>query len=365
MPATANILITGTGSLARAILSSLAEDAGRGRIQITILSRSHLKAAELATVINLKASHRDVAVSCTPCCSDWSATNLQQALVSVHPDVIIHTASLQSPWELEARKTRWALAVAEYGYGLTTALHAQLTARLATVVNHRLPGTWFINCCYPDVVGPLLSPVLPSLSCGAGNVSIVCAALTASKHISPGFRVAAHHAHVTQLLREPSMRSCWPVGWTREGNCIDTQAALQNVTLPSGSVLNLLTGTTIATLIREVLSENKSHNHVPAPNGLPGGYPVVIWRNGLFVDLNPECALDARSVNQDAQAYDGIAESRPGAIAYSPALESFLHFHKLKQSIGVTLQSLEEDAAELLLLRQKLNEPMTVAENCA
>jgi hypothetical protein len=59
--------------------------------------------------------------------------------------------------------------------------------------------------------------------------------------------------------------------------------------------------------------------HVPAPNGLVGGYPVKINRRGAEVDLPAAWDLEhALGINATALAYDGIAAlDKDGSITYT------------------------------------------------
>jgi hypothetical protein len=59
--------------------------------------------------------------------------------------------------------------------------------------------------------------------------------------------------------------------------------------------------------------------HVPAPNGLVGGYPVKINRRGAEIDLPAAWDLDqALGINATALAYDGIAAlDKDGTVTYT------------------------------------------------
>ncbi len=56
-----------------------------------------------------------------------------------------------------------------------------------------------------------------------------------------------------------------------------------------------------------LLSDEPVSLHSPGPGGLPGGYPVILSREGAKVDLPEDITLDqAIAMNQEAQTYDGI-----------------------------------------------------------
>jgi hypothetical protein len=69
------------------------------------------------------------------------------------------------------------------------------------------------------------------------------------------------------------------------------------------------------------LGDDRLHDlHVPAPNGLLGGYPVKINRRGAEVDLPAAWELDqVLGINATALAYDGIAAlDKDGTVTYTP-----------------------------------------------
>jgi hypothetical protein len=68
-----------------------------------------------------------------------------------------------------------------------------------------------------------------------------------------------------------------------------------------------------------LLREEPTATHAPAPNGLPGGYPVRISRRGVELDLPPDLGRDeAIAVNERAAAFDGIERVEPdGTIVFT------------------------------------------------
>ena len=76
---------------------------------------------------------------------------------------------------------------------------------------------------------------------------------------------------------------------------------------PGGTSFSAVSASSAIQNVKALLSDEPLHNHSPGPNGLPGGYPLVISREGVEVDLPPALSLDeAIAMNLEAQTYDGI-----------------------------------------------------------
>ena len=89
----------------------------------------------------------------------------------------------------------------------------------------------------------------------------------------------------------------------------DTLALMKRAILlyPAGTSFSAVSASSAIQNAKALMSDEPLHNHSPGPNGLPGGYPLVISRRGVEVDLPPGLSLDeAIAMNLEAQTYDGI-----------------------------------------------------------
>jgi hypothetical protein len=77
--------------------------------------------------------------------------------------------------------------------------------------------------------------------------------------------------------------------------------------LPAGPDTHFLTAGSTVRLVRALFSEDETYLHVPAPGGLPGGYPVFASRDGirlaLVEGLSPEGAVE---INERSHRFDGV-----------------------------------------------------------
>ena len=71
----------------------------------------------------------------------------------------------------------------------------------------------------------------------------------------------------------------------------------------------------------------ESHRlHAPAPNGLPGGYPVRIVEGAISVDLPSEWSIDtAVEAMEHCHTLDGVQEiALDGAVAFTDCAQGIL-----------------------------------------
>jgi hypothetical protein len=89
--------------------------------------------------------------------------------------------------------------------------------------------------------------------------------------------------------------------------------------LPQGPDTHELSAAATAPSVRALLREEPTAAHAPAPNGLPGGYPVRLSRRGVELDLPPRLQPDdAVEINRRAAAFDGIDRIEPdGTVVFT------------------------------------------------
>ena len=89
--------------------------------------------------------------------------------------------------------------------------------------------------------------------------------------------------------------------------------------LPEGRNTHELSAAATAHTVRALLRDEPTATHAPAPNGLPGGYPVRLSRRGVDLDLPSQLSTeDAVVLNERAAAFDGIDRvERDGTIVFT------------------------------------------------
>jgi hypothetical protein len=350
---TVDLLVTGTGSLAEAVLFDLAARPLPGPpLAIVLAGRNAARLDWLAQAANarafaLGAAHR---VACRTL--DWDAPDdLARLLDATRPALVFHAASLQSMWEIAAGRDAWAAAIRAGGYGMTLPLQLALARRVARAIDAHSPASRLVNACYPDAANEILARLGHAVTCGVGNVATLAAAYGATLDVkAPArLRLLAHHRQVSAAILGDS-RGHPPRVWLDAAE----QDGLPDVRLPSDAALNRITGATAARLLAALLGRiERYEGHAPGPQGLPGGYPVVIEATRLELDLPAGLTLDAaRTLNRAWGVEEGVSLDEAGGIRIGAGRDAGHDGPRLPDAYR--LDEIDEIAQRMLRLRADL-----------
>ena len=201
----------------------------------------------------------------------------------------------------------------------------------------------------PDITAPVLAGMasreaLVRPGCGAGNVGLIQAGLQALvarewPHSPASLQVSlvAHHVHWV-APREPGYANDAPflLRIDADGREItetlgDARTLLNRAITTNyepGAGFSSTTGLLGARAILALLDRSGTRHrlHLPAPGGLPGGYPVTVCEGRILLDL-PEgwSAADAESAMRGAQQRDGVAAiDADGTLHFTDAARDIL-----------------------------------------
>jgi hypothetical protein len=350
------IAITGSGSLATEVMHALAR-ASKDPISVALLGRDMDRLAELA---RSAAASAGTDLQIVPIVVDWSDDALiKRTIGELQPKVLVHTASLQSPWTLN-QNNQWSDLVKSAGFGFTLPLQAVLALKVARAIADESPGTFLINGCYPDAVNRILSANGLKVSGGIGNVAIVAALLWSGLPVTTKqgrrLRLIAHHAQLAAIVERRETRlDAWldeePIHAVAEN-------WVRNVELQPN--LNNIAGEAAVPLLFALLGRGPSWlGHSPGPMGLPGGYPVIAGAGGVELDLPGEITLEeAKAKNMTAGLADGVLIKDNGEVVLpessrhalqrfmSGSVDDFMTWHA---------SDVEAKAVHLLTLRDSLS----------
>jgi len=356
VPQHIDIAITGSGSLATEVMHALAR-ASKDPISVVLLGRDMDRLAELA---RSAAASAETDLQILPIVIDWSDdASIKQTIADLRPKVLVHTASLQSPWTLN-QNNQWSELVKTAGFGFTVPLQAVLALKIARAIADESPDTFLINGCYPDAVNRILSANRLKVSGGIGNVAILAALLWSGLPVTTKqgrrLRLIAHHAQLAAIVagRETHLEA-----WLDEEPIHDIAANwFRNARLQPN--MNNIAGEAAVPLLFALLGRGPSwQGHSPGPTGLPGGYPVIADAGGVELDLPAEITLDeAKAKNMTAGLGDGIFIKDNGQVSLPessrPALQRFLS-DSVDDFMTWHASEVEAKAAKLLALRDSLS----------
>lgn len=255
-------------------------------------------------------------------------TQLVALLSKETPDVVVNY-SIPFTWDAAKALPNYA-KISEAGLGAFALIQALAPSNIASAIFESGIKTKFVVGNLPDITIPIIyglsksqGMVLPL--CGAGNVGLIEAAIRKQvvqennvTNSQVDISLVAHHIHWV-APREPGYLNDAPFLLKVEIDGIDVTKQLGDCrTLMNkaivdqyeeGAGFSSTTGLLAGRMIRALLDESEQRYslHLPAPNGLPGGYPCAIQRGNIQLQLPPEWSRqNAMSIMLHAQQRDGI-----------------------------------------------------------
>ena len=175
------------------------------------------------------------------------------------------------------------------------------------------------NISMPDIAHVVLDKLGLAPTIGLGNVSILHLRARAAlrekldyplPEIEPLLRLIGHHHHVYGVMQaappeDPELSVRVYVG---DADKRDDALAYSGHSFATGPVYNVITAASALPVIMALLpGGNDLRFSAPAPQGLPGGYPVRIRSNEVSLDLPSGVSLlDAVAFNEKISTLDGV-----------------------------------------------------------
>lgn len=288
-----------------------------------------------------------------------------EIIAKYKPEIIFSAVSLQSWWVINTlpKEVFDQLDVARFGPWLP--MHLTLVYKLMQAVRQTGLHIKVINTAFPDACHNILDKVGLAPTIGIGNVAnpvpaIRCAIadqLGKSMRSIEIFFFAQHFVSHYIPRFGNSGGAPYHLSVFCDGrnitNEVDIAAAFKEIPTrfrrPGGRDGQILTASSAASIILAMMNDNDEILHAPAPNGLPGGYPVRVTQNGGEVVLPEGLTMEeAIRINQEGMRYDGIDKiDEAGTVTYSEKSVSIM-----REMIGwdcskMKLEDCEEHAREL------------------
>jgi hypothetical protein len=330
----ADILIFGTGNFAGRSALDLAATAAEP-VTVALAGRNRERLKWLQTAGNARAAMFGRPARLVSRVVDLSVADAAaEAIAAVAPKVVVQAASFQTGNVISNQGNAWTKLVAEGGLSATAVLQAPLSIAVARAVKAVRPQACFINCCFADVVNPLIAALDLPITCGVGNVAILANAFAGTLESDAGpLKVLAHYQNLGAWRQPVETRKGRSARvWIGEEEVADVYTRFAGVQLTREPAIEI-SGASGVPLMLAMAHGREWRGHVPGPGGLPGGYPVRLHAGQLDLDLprsltreqaiawNVAYEQDSGLVVSDGRAtYTGILRERLGA--HSPDLAS-------------------------------------------
>jgi hypothetical protein len=260
---------------------------------------------------------------------------------SVAPDVALAAPSMMPWWKLDRLRGHAAETARSMPFAGWLACHlAPMLAVRRAWADSGLDVPW-VGASYPDVVNAILHRTGPGPVCGVGNVDEIVPKIRYSVAAAAGcapaaveVRLVAQHALEYFVYREveatageaPPFLIEARVGG-RDVSDIAGEALLRPYPIPYDIDFNLLTASSAAVLLPALAGHKVIRIHVPAPDGLAGGYPVTIQNGAVELDLAANWSrAQAVASNLASLPWDGLKSIEDdGTAVFTEAAANSLH----------------------------------------
>jgi hypothetical protein len=356
------IMLIGLGGLGSIILELLAREEGLG--QIVVGSRNGAHGIARCNLARLGAMAQGYAPSLSFVPLDLN--DKEAVAETVHreaPDLILSTATMQTWWLPDLLPPEQAAVIKGAGFGVWLPVHLTLTLKLMEALRDADYHGITLTAPFPDVVNCVLGRLDLAPTCGVGNLDEIVPKvrlLAAERLGAPldAVRVllVAHHALESAVFGEPTGEIPPYFLRVEVGGQDVTEAVradellLAPYPLPSGPVTHFLTAGSAVRLIRALLSEGGALLHAPGPNGLPGGYPVIVGRSGVqAAPIEGFTLAEAIAINERSHRFDGIERiDADGIVVFCPEAADVLRVELGYDCEQLAPYESEERAKELI-----------------
>jgi hypothetical protein len=352
----ADILIFGTGSFAGRIALDLAATASEP-VTVVIAGRNTERLNWLRTAGNARAAMFNRPARVMSHQVDLSVANAAaEAIAAVEPKVVIQAASFQSGSVISNQGNAWTKLVAEGGLSATAVLQAPLSIEVARAVKTVRPRAHVINCCFPDVVNPLIAALDLPISCGVGNIAILASAFAGALGAGAGrLKVLAHYQNIAPWRQPPDTRTGRSARvWIDDREVADVYARFESVQLTREPAIEI-SGPSGVPLMLGMARGSEWRGHVPGPNGLPGGYPVRLKNGHVELDLPAALRRDeAIAWNLRYEEESGLIVAPDGRAAYTGVLRERLDAFSPVLAGGFHVRDIADACRDMNDLRSRL-----------
>ena len=351
----ADILIFGTGNFAGRIALDLAATASEP-VTVAIAGRNRDRLDWLRTAGNARGAlfgrpTRFVSHEVDLSVSDAAATTL----AIIKPKVVVQAASFQTGNVISNQDNGWTKLVAEGGLSATAVLQAPLSIEVARAVKAVRPQAYFINCCFPDVVNPLIAALDLPITSGVGNIAILSNAFAGVLGGAGGLKVLAHYQNLAAWRQPRETRGGRSARvWIDDQEVADVYARFASMRLPREPAIEI-SGPSGVPLMLAMATAKNWRGHMPGPNGLPGGYPIKFVAGKLDLDLPSSLTREeAIAWNLSYEENSGLVVRSDGRARYTGVLRERLAALSPTIAPGFHVRELEEASRAMNDLRSRL-----------
>ncbi len=331
------VMLIGLGGLAKTALQILAAKPEIDKIVVAGRNQAYGEAYVNLAIAGAMAQGLEKEIGFTPLDLD-NPEQIAETVRKAAPDLIFSTATMMSPWSTGKLPLEVNMTIYPAGFGVWLPVHLTLSLKLMKALKQSgYPGVT-LTAPFPDVVNCILGRIGLAPTSGIGNVDLYIPKIRRLAARNLGVppseiqvKMVAHHSLMPAMMGLAGDNPApYYLSIEHDGRDVTEMVnAHQLVSAPLpvvvGEETNFVTASSAVRLIQAFFTENESLLHAPAPNGLPGGYPVLVSRRGITpAPISGLSLEEAIQINEQAHPFDGIEtiEADGTAVFTSKAVEA-------------------------------------------
>lgn len=317
-----DMLLIGTGNLNANLLPLLINSPQEPNITLAGRTReSVLRLANLTRFTGYNLGHKPNLSTAEIDLKEVEKT--AEILFEIKPKIVFMGASLQAARMITFLPKEQFEEIDKAEFGLWLPMQLSLNLNLMKAVKMSGIDCKVVNSAFPDAVGAVLSKVGLAPDIGVGNIGNIVPALTYAAAMYIGIDIqrvevkliASHYfTHFVHRFGNAG-RAKYDLKIYIDGQLytesVDHSAIFSLLSGPlrrtGGTDGQILTASSASKILNALSSVAPVKCHAPGPLGLPGGYPVLVSKDSIKLDLAEALTqLDAVRVNEECQKADGI-----------------------------------------------------------
>lgn len=263
--------------------------------------------------------------------------NIEQTaeiIAKYRPDVVYSAVTLQAWWVINSLPKEIFDRLDKARFGPWLPMQLTLVHKLMRAVKMTGLHIKVVNSAFPDAVGTVLTARGMAPTCGIGNVANPVPAIRAAiayrlgipvKEVTVYFACQHYVSHYIPRFGTAGGAPYYLKAMVG-GRDVTGQVGIDEVFAdlpkrfrrPGGRDGQILTASSAATVTLAIADDSYQFTHSPGPDGLPGGYPVIVSASGAKVHLPDGITLQkAIEINEKGQQADGIERiDKDGTVTY-------------------------------------------------
>tara|TARA_B100000953_G_C17994534_1_gene413124 strand:- start:143 stop:1261 length:1119 start_codon:yes stop_codon:yes gene_type:complete len=356
------VLLVGTGNVGSHILEFIARD--ENKLEWVIGDIDENRARLYCNNASIGAAHHGKHPVFHPREVDLLNIEKTADLIKKEKPIAVINCTVLHTWHL-IRKLPEKLYAKISSAGLGAWLPCQLTLgmNLAKAIKESGECPYYINTSLSCLTNPVMGKIGLAPTIGIGNVDLIAPAIITYLSQKTGvhrskidIRLVCHHQHWV-YPREAGYQSGAPyfLKIMINGEVItdqfDTNKIMYDAVKMYPGDISFTTVSASSTIknLKAMINDEGISTHSPGPNGLPGGYPVILDAKGAKVNLPDEISLEeAIRINEEAGKLDSIEKIKnDGTVVFTDYA-----YEIMKDTLGFDCHSFKPEESENLAFEQ-------------